>query len=427
MYYFDLSKEQLEKEKQQLEKQYKEFKSKGLNLDISRGKPAEDQLDLSLPMLDLVNSEKGYKTTKGFDCRNYGVMDGIPECKKMYADMMQVPLDTVMIGGSSSLNMIFDTITCMMTASIHEDCKPWYEIKNRKFLCPVPGYDRHFGILEYYGFEMINISMTETGPDMDMVEKLVAEDDSIKGMICVPKYSNPCGTTYSDETVKRLAKLQPKAKDFKIIWDDAYCVHDLDEKPDKLLSIMDESKKVNNEDVAIVFCSTSKITFAGSGVGAMAASENNMKIIKKKYSFQTIGYDKLNMMRHLLFLKDYNNLLEHMKKHKEIIKPKFDVVLSKLETQVKNTGVANWTKPKGGYFISVDVYEGTAKKVVQMCKDAGLILTGAGATYPHGKDPKDSNIRVAPTYPPVEELTDAMDVFCTCIKLAGIEKILENK
>ena len=426
MNYSEMTKEQLLNEKSALEKQYEDYKAMNLNLDMSRGKPSTEQLNISSRILDILTSDSDCSTEKGFDCRNYGLMDGITEIKPIFAKMMQVDPDMIMVGGNSSLNMMFDTISLFMTKSPVEGEKPWLEVKNRKFLCPAPGYDRHFGITEYFGFEMITIPMTSEGPDMDMVEKLVAEDDSIKGIWCVPKYSNPQGITYSDETVKRFANLNPKAKDFRIFWDDAYCVHDVTETPDKLISLMDECKKTGKTDLPIIFCSTSKITFPGSGVAAMAADENNMKVIKEKYKYQTISFDKVNMLRHILFFKDIDGVNAHMDKHKSILKPKFDIVLKHLKESVGPTGVATWFEPNGGYFVAVDVMEGTAKKVVQLCKEAGVVLTGAGATYPYGNDPKDSNIRIAPSYPTLDELEKAMEIFCVATKLAAVNKILEN-
>ncbi|MCH5300389.1 MAG: aminotransferase class I/II-fold pyridoxal phosphate-dependent enzyme [Ruminococcus sp.] len=426
MNYLNADKVQLEKEYELLSKQYEDVKGKGLKLNMARGKPGNDQLEISKEMLNVINSAATCIADDGTDCRNYGNLEGITESRELFAQILQVEPSMVMVGGNSSLNMMFDSIATMMTTSVVEGEKPWYEVKDRKFLCPVPGYDRHFSITEYFGFEMITVPMTEQGPDMDVVEKLVESDSSIKGMWCVPKYSNPQGITYSDETVKRIAALKPKAKDFRVIWDNAYAVHDVTDTPDTLLNIMDECKKTGNEDLPVLFCSTSKITFPGSGVAAMAASENNMKVFLNKYKFQTIGFDKMNMHRHMLFFKDYNGVLEHMKKHKEILKPKFEMVISKLEKQVQETGVATWANPNGGYFVSVDVLEGTADRVVGLCKEAGVVLTGAGATYPYGKDPKNSNIRIAPSYPPVNELADAMDVFCVCTKLAASEKLLNK-
>ena len=426
MNYLNCSKQELEKEYSALVNRFEELKGKQLKLNMARGKPGKAQLDISNGLLETINSTSDFVGNDGMDCRNYGILDGIDECKKLFGEILGVAPENVMVGGSSSLNMMFDTITCMMTTPVVDGCKPWYEVKNRKFLCPVPGYDRHFGITEYYGFEMITVPMTENGPDMDVVEKLVESDDSIKGIWCVPKYSNPQGITYSDDTVKRFAALKPAAKDFRIIWDNAYCIHDISDTPDTLLNIYDECKKNGNEDMPIMFCSTSKITFPGAGVAAMAASENNMKAFLKRYNYQIISYDKLNMLRHVKFFGDYNGVLEHMQKHKEILKPKFDIVLDALEAELKPTGIGEWTNPNGGYFVSIDVLEGTAKRVVALCKEAGVVLTGAGATYPLGKDPEDKNIRIAPTFPPNDELVTAMDVFCICTKLAACEKILSK-
>lgn len=426
MNYLNCGKEELEKEYAALAKEYEDVKGKGLKLNMARGKPGKEQLDLSLGLLDVLNSKSDFVGTDGMDCRNYGVLEGIDECRKLFGDILGVDSKYVMVGGSSSLNMMFDTISCMMTKSIVDGCKPWYEVKNRKFLCPVPGYDRHFGITEYYGFEMIPVPMTENGPDMDVVEKLVESDDSIKGIWCVPKYSNPQGITYSDETVKRFAALKPAAKDFRIMWDNAYCIHDINDTPDELLNIFDECKKNGTEDMPVLFCSTSKITFPGAGVAAMAASENNMKVFKERYNYEVISYDKLNMLRHVRYFKDFDGIMEHMQKHKEVLRPKFDIVLNALESNLKPVGIGEWTNPNGGYFVSIDVLSGTAKRVVQLCKEAGVVLTGAGATYPYGKDPDDKNIRIAPTFPPNDELITAMDVFCICTKLAACEKLLEK-
>ena len=426
MNYLNCGKEELEKEYAALAKEYEDVKGNGLKLNMARGKPGKEQLDLSLGLLDVLNSKSDFVGTDGMDCRNYGVLEGIDECRKLFGDILGVDSKYVMVGGSSSLNMMFDTISCMMTKSIVDGCKPWYEVKNRKFLCPVPGYDRHFGITEYYGFEMIPVPMTENGPDMDVVEKLVESDDSIKGIWCVPKYSNPQGITYSDETVKRFAALKPAAKDFRIMWDNAYCIHDINDTPDELLNIFDECKKNGTEDMPVLFCSTSKITFPGAGVAAMAASENNMKVFKERYNYEVISYDKLNMLRHVRYFKDFDGIMEHMQKHKEVLRPKFDIVLNALESNLKQVGIGEWTNPNGGYFVSIDVLSGTAKRVVQLCKEAGVVMTGAGATYPYGKDPDDKNIRIAPTFPTNDELITAMDVFCICTKLAACEKLLEK-
>ena len=424
MDYLKCSKQELEKEYSSLEKLFEETKGKKLSLNMARGKPGKEQLDLSLGLLDVINSKSDFIGEDGMDCRNYGVLKGIDECRKLFGEMLGVDYQNVMVGGSSSLNMMFDTISCMMTKPIVDGCKPWYEVKNRKFLCPVPGYDRHFGITEYYGFEMIPVPMTSNGPDMDIVEKLVESDDTIKGIWCVPKYSNPQGITYSDETVRRFAALKPAAKDFRIMWDNAYCIHDLSDTPDTLLNIYDECVKAGSEDMPIIFCSTSKITFPGAGVAAMAASNANMNVFTERYNYEIISYDKLNMLRHIRFFKNYDGMLKHMQLHKKVLKPKFEIVVNTLEKELKPCNIGDWTEPNGGYFVSVDVLPGTAKRVVALCKEAGVILTGAGATYPLGKDPDDKNVRIAPSFPPNDELQTAMDVFCVCTRLAACEKLL---
>ena len=424
MNYLNSSREDVKKEYEALLSQYEDVKGKGLKLNMARGKPSKEQLDLSLELLDVLNSKSDFVGADGMDCRNYGILEGIDECRQFFGEILGVDAKNVMIGGSSSLNMMFDTITCMMTKPIVEGCKPWFEVKNRKFLCPAPGYDRHFGITEYYGFELITVPMTENGPDMDVVEKLVANDDSIKGIWCVPKYSNPQGYTYSDETVRRFAALKPAAKDFRIMWDNAYCIHDVKDTPDTLLNIFDECKKNGTEDMVITFCSTSKITFPGAGVAAMASSENNMKVFLNRYNYEVISYDKINMLRHIKYFKNFDGIMAHMQKHKAILAPKFEIVINTLNEQIKEAGFAQWTDPNGGYFISIDVLPGTAKRVVQLCKVAGVVLTGAGATYPNGIDPEDKNIRLAPTFPPTDELETAMSVFCICAKLAACEKLL---
>lgn len=425
MSYSNFTKEQIAKELDSLKKQYKSYVDMGLSLDMSRGKPCTEQLDVSSPILNVLNTDALCVSEQGFDCRNYGILDGVPAVKEMMAGMLQSKPSQVFVGGNSSLNMMFDTISCFMTTPATEGAEPWFNVKDRKFLCPVPGYDRHFSITEYFGFEMITVPMTSDGPDMDIIEKLVSSDPSIKGIWCVPKYSNPTGISFSDETVRRFANLKPAAADFRIMWDNAYCVHDIEEEGDTILSLIDECEKAGNPDLPIVFSSTSKISFPGAGVAALATSENNLKILKKRYTTQTIGHDKLNMLRHLLFFKNFDGIKEHMKKHAAILKPRFDVVINKFDEHLADYGIADWTVPRGGYFVSIDVYPGTAKAVAQMCKEAGLVLTPAGATYPCGKDPEDKNIRIAPSYPTVDELSLAMDVFCTCVRICAIEKILE--
>ncbi len=420
--YSEMSREQLIETEAKLKREYEEFKVRNLKLDMSRGKPGSEQLELSLDMLTVLNT-KEQCLVNGVDCRNYGILDGISQMKQIFSDLLECEEDDIMVGGNSSLNMMFDAVACMMHAGF-DDCEPWEKQGGIKFLCPSPGYDRHFAITQYFDIEMIPVPMTPSGPDMDMVERLVESDEKIKGIWCVPKYSNPQGITYSDETVRRFARLKPAAKDFRIMWDNAYCVHDVTDNPETLLSIVAECKKYGNEDLPILFASTSKITFPGSGVAAMATSKKNMAIFKRRYRVQTIGYDKLNMLRHVLFFNNADGVKEHMKKHKEVLAPRFEVVVSSLENQLGGLGIARWMNPNGGYFVSVDVMDGCAKRVVELCAEAGVVLTGAGATYPYGNDPHDSNIRIAPTFPPVSELKTAMDLFCLSAKLAAVEKLL---
>lgn len=420
-FYGGKTKEELYIVREELKRQYEGFKEKGLKLDMSRGKPCEEQLDLSNEILSVVSNKKDCFSKSGFDCRNYGLPDGLAEMKEIFAQLMQVKPQDVFVGGNSSLNMMYNTIAEFYSLG-KDGNTPWCKQNNVKFLCPAPGYDRHFGVTEHFGIEMVIVPMTETGPDMDMVESLVSKDDSIKGLWCVPKYSNPTGITFSDETVRRFANLKPAAKDFVLMWDNAYCVHDVTDTPDVLLSIMDECKKAGTEDMLITFASTSKITFAGGGVAALAASEKTLSQLKGSYSMQTIGFDKLNMLRHIKFFTDAAGIKNHMQKHKALLQPRFEVVLSYLK-ELEELEIAKYTKPNGGYFVSVDVPKNCAKRVVELCKNAGVVLTGAGATFPYGKDPYDKNIRIAPTYPPVEELRSAMELFCLCVKLAALEKL----
>ena len=422
MQYIEYTPEQREAELASVRQQFEEIKAMGLKLNMARGVPSVDQLKLSLPILDILHKDADCTAEDGTDCRNYGVMDGIPECKRLMADMLGVSPEMVMVGGNSSLNMMFDTISCFMNTPVVPGTPAWGLVPDRKFLCPVPGYDRHFGVTEYFGFEMIPVPMDENGPDMDIVEELV-KDPTVKGIWCVPKYSNPSGISYSDEIVRRIAALQPAAKDFRVMWDNAYCIHDLSDDGDEILNIFEECEKTGNIDLVIEFGSTSKITFPGSGVAAMAASENNMKVIKNKYKFQTIGYDKLNMLRHVRFFGDFEGMKAHMKKHAEVLRPRFDIVVNKLGENLDELGIIRYNRPRGGYFVCVDVLDGTAKRVVELCKEAGVNLTGAGATYPYGNDPHDSNIRIAPSFPTLEDLSKAMDVFCVCTRLAALEKL----
>lgn len=426
--YNKLTKEELLKEKEVLEKQYEEVKKKGLKLDMSRGKPSETQLDLSMEMMDILKSGSNMKGEEGIDCRNYGILDGIKEAKQLLADMMEVEADNIIIYGNSSLNVMYDTISRSMTHGVMGST-PWAKLDKVKFLCPVPGYDRHFLITEHFGIEMINIPMTDKGPDMDMVEKLVSEDDAIKGIWCVPKYSNPQGITYSDECVRRFARLKPAAGDFRIYWDNAYAIHHLythSEGHDHLIELLNECEKVGNPDLVYKFCSTSKISFPGSGVAAIVASKANLAEIRKQLMIQTIGYDKVNQLRHVRYFKTLKGMHEHMKRHADIMRPKFEAVLEALDTELGGLEVGTWVSPRGGYFISFEALNGCAKKIVAKCKEAGVVMTGAGATYPYGIDPHDSNIRIAPSFPTPEELTEASALFVLCVKLVSADKLLEE-
>lgn len=422
--YSQLTKEELVSLKSELELKFQDLQAKDLHLDMSRGKPAAAQLNLSNGMMDVLSSDCNLCSENGVDCRNYGGLDGIAEAKKLLADMSEVTVDHVIIYGNSSLNVMFDTVSRCMT---HGVCghTPWGKLDKVKFLCPVPGYDRHFGITEYFGIEMINVPMLPAGPDMDIVEKLVSEDDSIKGIWCVPKYSNPQGISYSDDTVKRFAALKPAAEDFRIFWDNAYSIHHLyDDDQDVILELLEECEKAGNPDLAYKFISTSKVSFPGSGVAAVTASTNNLADFKRHMKYQTIGHDKLNQLRHVRFFKDMDGMHEHMKKHADILRPKFEAVLDVLNKELSGLEIGSWIAPKGGYFISFDALEGCAKAIVAKAAEAGLVMTGAGATYPYGKDPLDSNIRIAPSYPTPEELAIAADLFVTCVKLVSVEKLL---
>lgn len=424
--YKDLSKEELLTLQKQLNKEYEEAKAKGLKLDMSRGKPAASQLDMEMDFMNVLNADSIFKTEAGVDCRNYGIMDGIPEARKLIGDVLGVSADNVIVFGNASLNIMYDTVARSEIFGVMGET-PWCKLDKVKFLCPVPGYDRHFAITEQFGIEMINVPMTEDGPDMDMVEELVNTDPAVKGIWCVPKYSNPQGYTYSDETVKRFAALKPAAKDFRIYWDNAYVIHDLyEEKKDTLLDIISECEKAGNPDMVYEFCSTSKVTFPGSGIAALAASKANLDFIKKFMTIQTIGYDKVNQLRHVRYFKDAEGMKAHMMKHAAILRPKFEAVFHVLESELNGLGIGSWTEPKGGYFISFDALEGCAKKIVEKCKEAGVVLTGAGATYPYKKDPKDSNIRLAPSFPTPEELAMATDLFVLCVKIVSVEKLLKE-
>ncbi len=421
--YREMSKEELASEIEQLKAEYKKFQARGLHLDMSRGKPCKEQLDLSMGLMNALTSDADLTCEDGTDCRNYGVLTGIQEAKVLIGDMMENNPSDIIIYGNSSLNVMYDVIARAYTHGIMGNT-PWCRLDKVKWLCPVPGYDRHFGITEYFGFEMIPVPMSEDGPDMDMIEKLVAEDASIKGIWCVPKYSNPQGYSYSDATVRRFARLKPAAQDFRIFWDNAYGIHHLyDDKQDYLIEILAECKRAGHPDLVYKFASTSKITFPGSGIAAMATSPNNMRDILETMGHQTIGHDKVNQLRHVRFFGDIHGMVEHMRLQADIIRPKFESVEKILEENLGGLEIGTWTKPNGGYFISFDALDGCAKKIVAKCKKAGVVMTGAGATWPYGKDPHDSNIRIAPTYPSLEDITTAAELFTLCVKLVSAEKI----
>lgn len=426
--YQEMSREELLQQKAGLEKAYEDAKGKGLKLDMSRGKPSVAQLDMTMGIMSVLDKDTEMKTLDGTDCRNYGMMDGIPEAKQLMADMMGVvSAENVMVYGNASLSIMYDTVSRHMTHGVLGNT-PWCKLDKVKFLCPVPGYDRHFAITEHFGIEMINVPMTLQGPDMDMVERLVSEDESIKGIWCIPKYSNPQGITYSQETVRRFAALKPVAKDFRIFWDNAYVIHHLQEdKQEEIPDILRECEKAGNPDLVYEFASTSKVSFAGAGISAMAASKANLEEARKSMTIQTIGHDKVNQLRHVRYFKNLDGLKMQMKRHADIIRPKFEAVLEILDKELGGLGIGSWLRPYGGYFISFDALEGCAKAIVEKCKEAGVVLTGAGATFPYKKDPKDSNIRIAPTFPTPEEMAAAAELFVLCVKLVSIDKILQDR
>ena len=420
----EMTRDELLALKATLTEEYKEAQKKGLQLDMSRGKPGKTQLDLSLPLLDVISSKDEMLASDGLDIRNYGVLDGLPEAKQLMAEMMDTTPEHVSIFGNASLTIMYDTVSRAMTKGLMGET-PWCKLEKVKFLCPVPGYDRHFAITESFGIEMINIPMDENGPDMDLVEKYVSEDEAVKGIWCVPKYANPTGFSYSDEVVRRMASLKPAAKDFRLYWDNAYCIHHLyDDQHDEILDIISECEKAGNPDMVFEFASTSKVSFPGAGMAAMAASVANLEDMKKTMTIQTIGYDKINQLRHVKFFKNRAGLDAHMMKHAALMRPKFEAVLDVLTNELEGLGIGSWIVPRGGYFISFDAMEGCAKAIVQKCKEAGVVLTGAGATYPYKKDPKDSNIRIAPSFPTPEEMREAAELFTLCVKLVSVEKLL---
>lgn len=416
--YSSMSREELQAELSSVKAEYDSLKAQGLSIDMSRGKPGADQLDISDGMLKVFD-DGDFKCESGIDVRNYGLLDGIPECKKLFADLLEVKPENVIVGGNSSLSMMFDFVSqCMYNGA---GFTPWAQQGKVKFLCPCPGYDRHFAICEFFGIEMINIPMTAEGPDMNAIEEAV-KDSSVKGMFCVPKYSNPQGITFSAETVKRIANLTPAANDFRIIWDNAYCVHDLTDTTDDLVNIFDVLPE-RNADMVIEVASTSKISYPGAGVACLVSSVDNIKVILKRLTIQSISYDKVNMLRHVKFFKNVDGIKEHMKLHAKILKPKFDAVLDTLNSDLNGLGIAEWNVPNGGYFISLDVTGGSASRVGVLCKEAGVTLTNVGATFPYGKDPSDSNIRIAPTFPTPEVLMKAVKVLTVSVKLACLEEM----
>ena len=423
----NFSEEELKQELETLNKDYEQYKKMDLHLDMSRGKPGKEQLDLSQGLLSVLEKNEDCFSQNHTDCRNNGLLDGLPEAKQIFAEILELSPEEIIIGGNSSLNIMYDTISRAMLFGVYGG-EPWAKSGKIKFLCPAPGYDRHFTLCETFGIEMIPVAMTNAGPDMEAVKKAVESDEQIKGIWCVPKYSNPDGITYTDETVRAFAALNPKAKDFRIFWDNAYAVHFLDEKNDeKLLSLMQELKKTGKEDMVFMFSSTSKISFPGSGISALGASKNNIELIKKQMFAQTIGCDKMNQLRHIRYYKNADGIRAHMSKHAELLKPRFQAVIDALKTELEPLHIATWHEPKGGYFVSCNLPDGCAKRTVSLLKDAGVIMTAAGATFPYGNDPHDSNIRIAPSFPPVEELKTAMALFCLCAKIAAAEKLLKEK
>lgn len=424
----DMTKAERENLLAQLENELASFKARDLKLNMARGKPSAEQLDLSMPLLEALTSYEDCISEDGTDCRNYGVLDGLPEAKRLMACMLDDESENVIVFGNSSLTVMYDTLARCIDFGTG-GCAPWANCGAIKWICPTPGYDRHFSVTEAFGIEMIPVPLNENGPDMDLVERLVAEDDSVKGIWCVPKYSNPSGVTYSDEVVRRLAEMETAAEDFRIFWDNAYCVHHLFDdvaEQDQLLDIADACIEAGHPDRYFKFASTSKVTFPGAGISAMAASPEIIAETKHQIGPQMIGQDKLNQLRHVRFLRDSAGIADHMSKHAAILRPKFELVLEKLEEGLAGTGIARWTKPRGGYFISFDGVDGTARRTVELAREAGVTMTGAGATWPGGIDPRDANIRIAPTLPPLEELSVAMDVFVCCVKIAALEKMREE-
>jgi aspartate/methionine/tyrosine aminotransferase len=408
----------------ELNRDFSKYTEKGKKLNMMRGVPSNEQLSLCNGMLTCLSAED-YIAENGTDCRNYGGLDGIPEIKKIFADLLDITPDEVIVGGNSSLSIMFENVAVNMSHGVR-DGEPWQNQGRVKFLCPSPGYDRHFTICNYFHIEMIPVAIGPDGPDMDVIEKAVSSDPMIKGIWCVPKYSNPTGIVYSDETVRRFSRLKPAAEDFRIYWDNAYAFHDLDSTA-KIPNIIRLCETAGNPNMAYVFASFSKVSFAGASVACIASSKSNCEYIKKRLAVQTIGPDKVNQLRHARFFKDAKGVMAHMEKHAAILKPKFKLVLDTLRREFDGLGIAEWTEPAGGYFISFDALEGCAKKIVALCAKAGVALTPAGATYPYGNDPQDRNIRIAPTFPSLNELGEALEIFCSAVKLASAEKHLSEK
>ena len=421
--YQEMSQEELRAEYNAVYAQYQKYCAQGLSLDMSRGKPSAAQLELSMPMLDVLHGQHDMRAEGGVDVRNYGQLDGIPEVKRIFSELLDVAPENIMVGANSSLNLMFDCVCWAESLGIM-GCTPWAKLDKVKFLCPVPGYDRHFAITELFGIEMIPIQMGSNGPDMEEVRRYVENDPAVKGIWCVPKYSNPTGITYSDETVRSIAAYKPASKDFRIYWDYAYCVHHLTDTPDVLLNIFDACREYKSEDMVYEFTSTSKISFSGAGIAVIAASDANMADLKKKRTIQTIGPNKVVQLMHARYFHDAAGIAAHMEKHRALLAPKFEAVLSALDAELAPLGIASYSRPNGGYFISFDTLSGCASRVGELCKKAGVVLTTVGATFPYGKDPQDTNIRIAPSFPPIEELRAAVAVFCTSVRLASLEKLM---
>ncbi|MBP3480234.1 MAG: aminotransferase class I/II-fold pyridoxal phosphate-dependent enzyme [Clostridia bacterium] len=426
MTYQSMSRQELESLRDRLLSKYNEYKADGIKLDMARGKPDKQQLDISEEILGLITKNEQCIASDGTDCRNYGGLDGLASAKELFADVFGLRAENIILGGNSSLNMMYDTVARAYTFGFCDSERPWCREEKIKFLCPSPGYDRHFAICELFGIEMITVAMNDDGPDMETVKKYVESDSAVRGIWCVPKYSNPTGIVYSDDVVRAFAALKPAARDFRIFWDNAYAIHDFGENI-PILNILEECEKTGRPNMPIMFASTSKITFPGSGVALMSASLENLNYMKKQLSIQTIGPDKINQLRHVAFFKNKQGMMEHMKRHADILRPKFETVVAAFEKELSGTGIASWTTPRGGYFISFESLPGCAPAIYKLALDAGLTLTNVGATYPYGKDPKDSNIRIAPSFPDVESLKLAVERFIVCVKLASVEKLLSEK